>query len=387
MSARPTSAPARNPQNRPSTSSLQPSHPRTSPSTNASFTSPKPMLRGERRCNAPSVTAATAPPRIARPNSGQASSPTAARARSTTVATASGYTIRFGNRKCSRSMTDSATRPAAIARNAGSAHESWYRMASPTKTATVTPASSAARAGCKSRRHHPISGSRCGTRSTTTSRPSPATTPATAHTATTTAVTCRPKQPPALLRASRRRGPHHLQWRLDARPERERQGALVHEHAETAGGARPARAGFPQPRRFDRIHGVEDELVVMESRGVERRRLAVHPDRRRVDDQIEWLDGQLVEGESAPAGSQRGRASGRVGTAGCDRDVSAGAAERVRDRPGCAAGADDDSASPRDRDPLVTEGAQEAVTIGGVTGEGPVRVHDRVAGAARRRFG
>src|SRR2546430_10106476 len=321
MRASPTRAPARNPQNNPSTSSLQPSQPRTSPSTNASFTSPKPMRRGETTCKPPSATVAITPPRRARPKEGHASSPTAARARSATVVIESGYPIRFGNRKCSKSMTDGATSPAARARNAGSTHESWYRTASPTKSATVTPARTAARAGRRSRRLHPVSLSRSGTRSTTTSRPSPATRPATAHTATTAAGPCRPNQPPALLRAGRRRGPHHLQWWLDAGPQRERQGALVHEHAEAAGGAHPARAGFTQQRRFDRIHGVEDELVVMEPRGVERRRLAVHPDRRRVDDQIEALDGQLVEGESAPAGGQRGRASGRVRTAGRDRDA------------------------------------------------------------------
>src|SRR2546421_1074706 len=357
MRVSPTSAPARNPQNSPSTSSLQPSQPRTSPSTNASFTSPKPMLRGDTTCNPPSATVAITPPRSARPKEGQASSPTAARARSATVVIASGYTIRFGNRKCSRSMTDSATSPAARARNAGSTHESWYRTASPTKTATVTPARTAARAGRRSRRLHPVSLSRSGPRSTTTSRPSPATRPATAHTATTAAVTCRPKQPPALLRAGRRRGPHHLEWWLDAGPQRERQSALMHEHAETAGGAHPAGAGLAQQRRFDRIHRVEDELAVMEQRGVERRRLAVHPDRRRVDDNVEVLDGQLVESDGGTAGGQRGGASGRVRTAGGDRDVGAGTPERVRDRPACATGPDNDGALPCDRDPLVIDGA------------------------------
>src|SRR5437016_3627685 len=284
-------------------------------------------------------------------------------------------------------MTDSATSPAARARNAGSTHESWYRTARPTKSATVTPARTAARAGRRSRRLHPFSGSRSGTRSTTTSRPRPATRPATAHTATTAAVTCRPKQPPALLRAGRRRGPHHIQWRLDAGPQRERQGALMHEHAETAGGAHPAGAGFAQQRRFDRIHRVEDELAVMEQRGVERRRLAGHPDRRRVDDKVEALDCQLVESDGGRAGGQRGGASGRVRTAGGDCDVGADTPERVRDRPPRATGPDDDGALPRDRDPLVIEGTQEAVTIGGVTGERPVRVHDRVDGAERASFG
>src|SRR5256886_7622009 len=319
MRATPTSAPARTPQRSGTRSSPQPSQPRTSPRTNASFTSPKPMLRGDTTCNPPSATVAITPPRSARPKEGQASSPTAARARSATVVIASGYTIRFGNRKCSKSMTDSATSPAARARNAGSTHESWYRTASPTKSATVTPARTAARAGRRSRRLHPFSGSRSGTRSTTTSRPRPATRPATAHTATTAAVTCRPKPPPALLRAGRRRGPHHLQWRLDAGPQRERQGALVHEHAEAAGGAHPARAGFAQQRRFDRIHRVEDELAVMEQRGVERRRLAGHPDRRRVDDKVEALDCQLVESDGGRAGGQPGGASGRAPTAGGDR--------------------------------------------------------------------
>src|SRR5436190_878314 len=387
MRASPTTAPARNPQNSPSRSSLQPSQPRTSPSTNASFTSPKPMLRGDTRCSTPSATMATTPPRTARPKAAQAWSPTAARPRSATVAIASGYTIRFGNRKCSRSMTERTTSPAASARNAGSTHESWYRSASPTKSETVTPARSAARGGCRSRRLHPVNGSRCGTRSTTISRPIPARRPAPAHTATTARVTRRPTPRPASLWAGRRRGPHDVEWRLGAGPERERQSALAHEHAQTADGAHPAPTGFAQQRRLDRVHRVEDELAGVKLCGIERRRLTVHPERRRVDHHVEAFDGQLVESDGDPAGRQRRRAAGSLQPARGDRDLCIYAPERVGDRPRRATGPENDGTLARDRDPLVVHGAQEALAVGGVTDERPTRVHDRVDGPERGSFG
>src|SRR5918994_6312114 len=355
MSANPTSAPARNPQNKPSTTSLQPSQPRTSPSTNASFTSPKPMLRGEMTCNAPSAAMATTPPRRARPSAPQASSPAAARERSARVRAANGYTMLFGKRKCSKSITASAVSPAASARNANSTHESWYRSANPVKSATVMPASAAARPGLRSRRVQPFSDSRCGTRSTTTSRPSPTTRPATEQAATTAAVTRRPTLRPALFRAGRRRGPHDVERRRHARPQRERQRALVDEHAEPAGGAQPARPGFEQQRCVGRVHRVEDELAGLELGGVEGRRLAVHPERSGVDDHVEAIHDDLVETDGDAVGCERCCVAARVAAAGGDGHVRADAPERVRDGPRRAPGPEHPDALLRDRDAVVVE--------------------------------